>query len=194
MTAEVDQTGQDRERADGVEPLPWRWEVRARTDEALVPRPPELGVERRAIVRWMLIALARWGTLLAVLVFVSVLWPASRPWLVVPICAASAVLLTTLFVEPFWRHRVHRWEITHKATYAVTGWFVTEWRVSPVSRIQTVDAVRGPIEQLLGLATLRVTTASSYGSVDIVGLDEETARGAVARLSSLAEITSGDAT
>lgn len=160
----------------------------------LVPKRPGRAIERRAIYWWMARALLRWGTLLAVLVTVAVLWPASGPWLVVPICAAGLVLLATLVVEPFWRYRVHRWEITERATYAVDGWLVVEWRTSPISRIQTVDAVRGPLEQLLGLATLRVTTASSYGSVDVVGLDEATAREAVTRLSSLAELTPGDAT
>lgn len=193
MTMKANLTGQDHESSEG-EALPIRRENHPLTGESLSLRLPKLRVERRAIFRWMLIALLRWGTLLAVLVAASIVWPISFPWLVVPICATVGVLLATLLVEPFWRFRVHRWEITDRATYAVTGWFVTEWRVSPISRIQTVDAVRGPIEQLLGLATLRVTTASSYGAVDITGLDEETAREAVTKLSSLAEITSGDAT
>lgn len=193
MTVEANLAGESRGDSVGVE-TPLRREKCASDGISLTPRPPKLGIERRAIVRWMLIALLRWGTLLAVLVIAFAVWPSTFPWLVVPACATLVILLTTLFVEPFWRYRVHRWEITHRATYAVTGWFVTEWRVSPISRIQTVDAVRGPIEQLLGLSTLRVTTASSYGSVDIVGLDEETAREAVAKLSSLAEITLGDAT
>lgn len=160
----------------------------------LAPRLPARTIERRAIYRWMILALLRWGGLLVVLIVVTVLWPVSRPWLIVPICVVGVVLATKLFVEPFWRYRVHRWEITEKATYATTGWFVIEWRVSPISRIQTVDAVRGPVDRILGLATLRVTTASAYGSVDVVGLSKATAYEAVARLASLAEITTGDAT
>lgn len=69
-----------------------------------------------------------------------------------------------------------------------------EWRVAPTSRIQTVDAVRGPIEQLLGLSTLRVTTASSSGAISIVGLDRAVAQDAAARLAVIAEISEGDAT
>ncbi|MCW4353447.1 PH domain-containing protein [Hoyosella sp. YIM 151337] len=161
---------------------------------AVVPRLPMLRVERRAVWWWMLRAAVRWGALLAALVVAAVLWDDGRPWLIAPIVAAGAVLLAKMLVEPWWRYRVHRWEVAEHATYATNGWLVVEWRVAPTSRIQTVDAVRGPIEQLLGLSTLRVTTASSYGSIDINGLDQRTAQEAVTRLSAVAELTPGDAT
>ena len=161
---------------------------------AVVPRLPMLRVERRAVWWWMLRAAVRWGALLAALVVAAVLWDDGRPWLIAPIVAAGTVLLAKMLVEPWWRYRVHRWEVTEHATYATNGWLIVEWRVAPTSRIQTVDAVRGPIEQLLGLSTLRVTTASSYGSIDINGLDQRTAQEAVTRLSAVAELTPGDAT
>lgn len=157
-------------------------------------RLPKLRIERRAVVWWMLRALVLWGLLLAALIVTSVLWEPARVWLLVPIIAAGGILLVKLAVEPWWRYRVHRWEITETATYAAGGWLVREWRVAPTSRIQTVDAVRGPIEQLLGLSTLRVTTASSYGSIDINGLDRRTAEEAVTRLAMVAELSDGDAT
>ncbi len=164
------------------------------TTAPLVIRQPSQRIERRAIVWWMLRALLLWGLLLGALVAAYLIWEPARVWLVAPIVAASAILLAKLLVEPSWRYAVHRWEITEHATYATNGWLVREWRVAPSSRIQTVDAVRGPLEQLLGLSTLRVTTASSYGSIDISGLDRATAEEAATRLAMVAELSEGDAT
>ena len=62
---------------------------------------------------------------------------------------------------PFWRYRVHRWEVTDDAVYTRTGWLWQEWRIAPMSRIQTVDTARGPLEQLFRLASVTVTTASA---------------------------------
>ncbi|SNT15782.1 hypothetical protein SAMN06309944_2320 [Micrococcales bacterium KH10] len=157
-------------------------------------RLPQLRVERRAVWWWLLRSLLSWGTVLAALLSVYAIWPGTRPWLVVPLVVTTLVLLAKIIVEPWWRYRVHRWEVSANATYATTGWVVREWRVAPTSRIQTVDAVRGPLEQLLGLSTLRVTTASSYGAIKINGLDHRIADEAVTRLAAVAELTEGDAT
>lgn len=162
--------------------------------EPLTIRQPRQRIERRAIVWWMLRALLLWGLLLGGLITAYLVWEPARVWLVAPLVVVSVVLLAKLVAEPSWRYAVHRWEITEHATYATSGWLVREWRVAPSSRIQTVDAVRGPLEQLLGLSTLRVTTASSYGSIDINGLDRATAEEAATRLAIVAELSEGDAT
>lgn len=157
-------------------------------------RVPRLRIDRRAILWWILRALIAWGMLLTALIVAAVLWEPARVWLAAPIVAVGVILLAKFLVEPWWRYAVHRWEITEHATYASNGWLVREWRVAPSSRIQTVDAVRGPLEQLLGLSTLRVTTASSYGAIKINGLDRETAAEAASRLAVVAELSDGDAT
>ncbi|WP_235037956.1 PH domain-containing protein [Microbacterium sp. 18062] len=157
-------------------------------------RPPKLRIERRAIWLFVLRGVLRGGALLVALIVTYAIWEPARVWLIAPIVAVAIVLLAKAAVEPFWRYRVHRWEVTDRATYATTGWLVREWRVSPTSRIQTVDATRGPLEQLLGLSTLRVTTASSHGAVAVVGLDARAAEEAATRLALIAELTEGDAT
>lgn len=157
-------------------------------------RPPSLRVERRAIGWWMLRGLVACGIPLAGIVVAAILWEPARPWLTAPIVAVAAVLVAKVAIEPWWRFRVHRWEITERATYAQNGWLVVERRVAPTTRIQTVDAVRGPLEQAFGLSTLRVTTASSYGAIAIRGLDRRTAEDAAARLTVVAELSEGDAT
>lgn len=157
-------------------------------------RPPRHRVEARAVAWWALQALLYVGPFLIGSVAAYVYWVPARPWLIVAVVAAAAALAVSLVVEPLWRYRVHRWEITEDAVYALSGWLVREWRVAPISRIQTVDAVRGPIEQLLNLSTLRVTTASSRGAIDIGGLDSETAAEVAERLTTITQRTPGDAT
>ncbi len=157
-------------------------------------RPPQHRIERRAIGWWMLQSLAFAGPILAVAIGAYVLWEAAQSWLIVAVVGAAIFLLVGLFVEPFWRYRVHRWETTDEAVYALTGWIVREWRVAPLSRVQTVDAVQGPVEQLLKLSTLRVTTASSGGAIEIGGLDKQTADRVAEELTRIAQITPGDAT
>ena len=96
-------------------------------------------------------------------------------WLLTPPSAARVVGgLYTLLVPPL-LYRIHRWEITSEAVYTLSGWLVREWRIAPISRVQTVDTERGPLQQLLKLADLTVTTASARGPVKISGLDEQTA-------------------
>ncbi|MBF6618953.1 MAG: PH domain-containing protein [Patulibacter sp.] len=122
------------------------------------------------------------------------LWESARPWLIVPLVLAAVATVVAIVVEPLWRYRVHRWETTDEAVYALTGWLVREWRVAPLSRVQTVDAIQGPVEQLLKLSTLRVTTASSSGAIEIGGLDKQTADRVAAELTRVAQRTPGDAT
>jgi membrane protein YdbS with pleckstrin-like domain len=105
-----------------------------------------------------------------------------------------AAALAHVLVVPQWRYRVHRWEVSPTAVYTKTGWFNQERRIAPVSRIQTVDTERGPIDRMLGLATITVTTASSAGAVRITALDQDVADATVAQLTEIAGRNLGDAT
>ncbi|MCA1269124.1 PH domain-containing protein, partial [Streptomyces sp. 7G] len=100
----------------------------------------------------------------------------------------------TAVLFPLWWFRTHRWEVTEDAVYVLTGFFWQEWRIAPMSRIQTVDTVRGPLEQLFRLATVTVTTASAKGAVRIEGLDHEVAADLAERLTRITRDTPGDAT
>lgn len=143
-------------------------------------REPANRVSRRAITLWLLhglvafvlltgaaVLVARWLVTLGAGPISSFAW-----WLP----AAVAVLtLPFALVEPFWRYAVHRWELAGDVVYARSGWFRREWVFVPVSRIQTVDKVQNWSERLLGLATLKISTASYAGSSSIAGLDFEVA-------------------
>jgi membrane protein YdbS with pleckstrin-like domain len=63
-----------------------------------------------------------------------------------------------------------------------------------MSRIQTVDTERGPLQQLFGLATVTVTTASAAGALRLAGLDHAVADDLVEQLTETTQATPGDAT
>ncbi|NKQ55681.1 PH domain-containing protein [Amycolatopsis sp. K13G38] len=106
----------------------------------------------------------------------------------------GVLALTHLTVMPQWRFHVHRWEVTEQVVYTQAGWINQERRIVPVSRIQTVDTERGPVERLFGLANLTVTTASARGPVHIHGLDVQTTQRLAAELATRTQATAGDAT
>ena len=99
-----------------------------------------------------------------------------------------------LAVMPQWRYRVHRWEATDTAVYTQTGWLSQQRRIAPISRVQTVDSERGPIEQLFKLANVTVTTASAAGPLKIDGLAAKDADQLVADLTIRVGLSTGDAT
>lgn len=103
-------------------------------------------------------------------------------------------LLAFALVVPQWRYAVHRWEVTDTAVYTQTGWWARERRIAPMSRVQTVDHRQGAIARLFGLATVRITTASSAGALTIEGLDQHRALEIVDNLTRMADSVPGDAT
>lgn len=117
------------------------------------------------------------------------------PWLHWLAAAVSVVgVVVSVVVVPLWRYRVHRWDIDDQAVYTRSGWLVQERRIAPISRVQTVDTYRGPLDQLFGLANVTVTTASSAGAVRIVALDTPVADRIVAQLTDIAALGEQDAT
>jgi uncharacterized protein len=60
--------------------------------------------------------------------------------------------------------------------------------------VQTVDTLRGPIQQLFGLSGVTVTTASAAGAVKIKGIDHKLAGDLVEYLAKCTQAVPGDAT
>jgi membrane protein YdbS with pleckstrin-like domain len=117
------------------------------------------------------------------------------PWLHMLVAAGTVVgAVVSVVVAPLWRYRVHRWDLDATAVYTRSGWLVQERRIAPISRVQTVDTYRGPLDRLFGLANVTVTTASSAGAVRIVALDVDVADRVVARLTDIAALGAEDAT
>ncbi|MEE1737400.1 PH domain-containing protein [Streptomyces sp. BE147] len=157
-------------------------------------RPPVNTLDGRAVGWWR----AQWVLLTALPVVVlgvlGLLIEPARFWLLLPAGVLAVTGAACAVLLPLWWFRTHRWEVTEDAVYVRTGVLRQEWRIAPMSRIQTVDTVRGPLEQLYRLATVTVTTASAKGAVKIEGLDHEVAAELAERLTRITRDTPGDAT
>jgi membrane protein YdbS with pleckstrin-like domain len=162
-------------------------------------REPAWSLSRSAIGLWT--AQGVLGTLVyAVLVTVAVLLvpgDSGTPATLVRWIGPALVVVigvVTIGVRPRLRYRVHRWEVTADAVYTLTGWVDRTWTLVPISRIQTVDVNRGLVQQLFGLATVAVLTASSQGTVRIPHLEAEVARRVAEDLARRAEQVRDEAT
>jgi len=158
-------------------------------------RPLRHRVSPRAIWYWAVRAACGW----VLVVIAEVVWmllphDGMARWHVLGVLATLVVAAGHLVVMPQWRFHVHRWEATAHAVYTQAGWFDQQRRIAPISRIQTVDTERGPLEQVFGLSNVTVTTASAAGPLRIVGLDRDTAQRLVDGLASTAGLAHGDAT
>jgi membrane protein YdbS with pleckstrin-like domain len=156
-------------------------------------RPPANQVHPRAVLWWTLQSAVFW-----VLLFlgwgVGQFFAGSPLWMVLVLVGIGVVAVADLIIEPRLQYRAHRWEVTEQAVYVQSGVLVREWRIAPLSRVQTVDSERGPVQQSLGLSTVTVTTASASGPLKIRGLGREEAAELVDRLTAITEATPGDAT
>ena len=144
-------------------------------------REPAWPLSRSAIGLWVTegvisaVLLGIGATLFAV--FVPSDAPAPFPllrWLVPAAVVVYAVV--AIGIRPWVRFRVHRWEVTGEAVYTLTGWLTRTWTLVPISRIQTVDVTRGVLQQLFGLASVAVLTASSQGTVRVPHLETDVAQ------------------
>jgi membrane protein YdbS with pleckstrin-like domain len=144
-------------------------------------REPAWALSRSAIGLWITegaissVFLGIGATLLAV--FVPSDAPTPLPllrWLAPAAVVVYAIV--AIGIRPWVRFRVHRWEVTDEAVYTLTGWLTRTWTLVPISRIQTVDVTRGVLQQLFGLSTVAVLTASSQGTVQVWHLEADVAQ------------------
>jgi len=157
-------------------------------------RPPRHRVDRRFIL-WRTLQTLFWG--LGVLgALGAAYWfiDAARPWLGPVLLILGPIYLVNIVLMPTWRYHVHRWETTDDAVYALAGWLTKKWQIIPISRIQSIDTEIGPLQQALGIATIKVTTASQEGTITIEGLNSRIAEETVDRLRAVTAATRGDAT
>ncbi|WP_219413922.1 PH domain-containing protein [Pseudonocardia nigra] len=162
---------------------------------ALPLRPPAHQADPRAVRWWQLRALLTLLVLVVPQVVVLIVLSSDAPtWLVVTAVATALAVMGYGIVVPPLLYRIHRWEVTDEAVYTLSGWLVREWRIAPISRVQTVDTEHGPLEQLLRLASVTVTTASARGPVKIRGLDATAAAELARTLTETTQATPGDAT
>ncbi|MGW3965229.1 PH domain-containing protein [Amycolatopsis sp. NPDC005003] len=157
-------------------------------------RPPRHALDRRAIAWWRTQGALVFGPVVLVLAVLGLLIPPAAFWLLAPAAVVAVLGVAWCAVLPVWWFGLHRWEVTDTAVYVRSGFLWQEWRVAPLSRVQTVDTLRGPLQQRFGLATVTVTTASARGAVRLTGLDAQVAADVAERLTERTDATPGDAT
>ncbi|MEV0589230.1 PH domain-containing protein [Nonomuraea sp. NPDC050310] len=157
-------------------------------------RPPRHAPDPRAVACWTAERLILTAVLAAVVV--PAYWfLTDRPlWLGAVTAAVLLACCAMSVIGPRMLYRFQRWEVTEEAVYTRTGWLERVWRVAPMSRIQTVDTRRGPLQNLFGLADVKVTTASSAGAITLHALDAAQAAELAERLTAITQATPGDAT
>ena len=157
-------------------------------------RTPAHRVSPRAKHWWSLRSAL--GTLVALVPQVAVagFFPDYAQLMLVTGVPTVVVGVAHLVVVPRMRFALHRWEITDDAVHTLTGWLRLEWRIAPISRVQTVDTDRGPLQRAFGLSSVTVTTASSSGALTIDGLAADDAVALADRLTRATEHLGGDAT
>jgi membrane protein YdbS with pleckstrin-like domain len=133
----------------------------------MTPEPPVTPEPARRLsptARWL------WrtqGLIATVLAFIFATALGSRPvWLLVPV----AVLAIGAGVVPELRWSRWRYEIRDEEIDLRHGTVTVTRTLIPMLRVQHVDTTRGPLDQLLGLATVVVHTAA--GKTTIPALDE----------------------
>lgn len=157
-------------------------------------RPPRNRVDPRAVRYWMTGEAISNAVVAVILGVLALLIEPARFWLLLALAVALLIGIPYMIIMPLWRYRVHRWEVTDEAVYTRTGWLWQEWRIAPMSRIQTVDTARGPLEQAFRLSSVTVTTASAAGPLKIKGLDHEVAADLAQKLTEVTQANRGDAT
>jgi uncharacterized protein len=75
------------------------------------------------------------------------------------------------------RYRRWRWRLTDLAVELRYGVVTRSQETVPYFRIQQIDIVQGPLDRLLHLSTLQVTTASATGRAALPGIAEGDAPG-----------------
>ncbi|MGY1815149.1 PH domain-containing protein [Blastococcus sp. SYSU D00820] len=162
-------------------------------------REPAWPLSRSAVWLWLtqgVLEVLVWAVALTVVLVVlpddvGAPWSALR-WAGPLLLGLYAVVAVGL--RPWIRFRVHRWEVTDEAVYTLTGWLTRTWTLVPISRIQTVDVTRGLFQQLYGLASVAVLTASSQGTVRVPHLPADVAERVAADLAHRAEQVRDEAT
>lgn len=92
------------------------------------------------------------------------------------------------------RYQILRWQVGKETVYVRNGLVRLSWRITPIARVQAVHLRRNPLELLLGLTSLSVSSASSYGPVVVEGLDRQRAAAVASELQRVAADVPGEAT
>jgi uncharacterized protein len=146
---------------------------------AAVPPPPtepprphlddrERSLDPRILQVWRVFAALRLVPLLLIGTVTGVLTIDGWGWLI-GVGLLGLLALSLLWYQPA-RYARWRWRLTDLALELRRGVVIHQQETVPYFRIQQIDVIQGPVDRLLGLAALQVTTASASGSVALPGI------------------------
>lgn len=104
------------------------------------------------------------GLLFAASWYATTKWPEQRPLLLASVGGLVGLFALTALVTPPLAYARWRFAVGQDLLRMRSGILFHEEKVIPISRLQHVDLLRGPIERLFGLATLVVWTAGNEGA------------------------------
>ena len=113
-------------------------------------------------VRLFLCALILGALLVAIVLVLPHSWRTLATWIA---SALGVALLTIAVGYPFLSYRMWSYELQKEQLVFAHGWLYRYYCIVPMARVQYVDTVAGPIEQALGLSTLKVRTAARAWSI-----------------------------
>ena len=137
-----------------------------------IPRP---GLDDRdrelapaVVTAWRLSAALGWILPAVVALVLGFVLGGGWGWVVLVVLAAL-VTFSIVFYPPM-RYRRWRWQLTELAIELRYGVLVRTQETVPYFRIQQIDIAAGPVDRLLDLASLQVTSASASGSATLPGI------------------------
>jgi membrane protein YdbS with pleckstrin-like domain len=150
----------------------------------------ERELDPRVVIGWRVSTALRLGLLLGGVVFAA--WTFA-PDFATPITVLAGLLWAgSVAWHPRARLRRWRWRLTDIAIELRRGVIVHRHEAVPYFRIQQIDIEAGPIDRLLGITSLSVTSASAAGSATLPGIPAEIAPEVRQELLRRAEAALGD--
>lgn len=116
-------------------------------------------------------------------------WPTWIFWVLVVILSLTLIGIVWSFFEPTLQYRNWSYEVNEEYLQLSFGIFTKEWVTVPMTKIQSVTTIQGPIMKKFNLYTIKVETIGS--SHQIPGLELETAlviRENIAKYAKLKEV------
>jgi uncharacterized protein len=105
------------------------------------------------------------------------------------IAIAAVAVFAGLLAERFLARRVASWGYAERKDDLMVrrGVLIRRLSVIPYGRMQFIDVTAGPLERVLGLATLRMHTAAAASDARIPGLESDAAAALRDQLAALGE-------
>ena len=167
--------------ATGTAPPPGGDSARSASAPAPHPAdPPPPGLDDRerplapkVVTAWRIGSLASLVLPTLVLSTLAFVFLDGWGWVVLGTLVALMLFLTLWYAPA--RYARWRWQLTELAVELRYGVIVRQQETVPYFRIQQIDIVQGPLDRILDLATLQVTTASASGSAALPGIANDDA-------------------